>query len=125
MPLDLGRIQGICFDVDGTLTDVSNTPYVFIEDQDRDVWYASLQDQWQIANDWNLTAGVREDVHVGVPRAGRWRVRLNSDWEGYDPALASVPTLDAESTAEARDSMGAAISIAMGPYSVVILSQGR
>ncbi|MBK6289180.1 MAG: TonB-dependent receptor [Gammaproteobacteria bacterium] len=47
--------------VDGTLSNVSNTPYVFIEDQDRDVWYASLQDQWQIANDWNLTAGVRYD----------------------------------------------------------------
>ena len=47
--------------VDGTLTDVSNTPYAFLEDQDRDVWYASLQDQWQLANDWNLTIGVRYD----------------------------------------------------------------
>jgi iron complex outermembrane receptor protein len=50
----------ICI-VDGTLTDVSNTPYAFIEDQDRDVWYASIQDQWQLANDWNLTMGLRYD----------------------------------------------------------------
>jgi len=71
----------------------------------------------------NLSTDVRGDVRIGVPREGRWRVRFNSDWEGYDPEFASVPTLDAESTAEARDGMDAAISIAMGPYSVVILSQ--
>lgn len=47
--------------VDGTLTDVSRTPWVFIEDQDRDIAYASVQDQWQIANDWNLTFGLRYD----------------------------------------------------------------
>lgn len=51
---------GICT-VDGTLTDVSGTANAFIENQDRDVAYASLQDQWQIANDWNLTTGVRFD----------------------------------------------------------------
>jgi len=47
--------------IDGTLTNVSNTPWVFMDDQDRDDWYVSLQDQWQLANDWNLTAGVRYD----------------------------------------------------------------
>ena len=65
----------LCF-VDGTLTDVSNTPYVFIEDQDRDVWYASLQDQWQIANDWNLTAGVRYDDYSDFGSTVNPRVAL-------------------------------------------------
>ena len=61
--LDLANrnCSGLICVVDGTLTDVSNTPYAFLEDQDRDVWYASLQDQWQLANDWNLTIGVRYD----------------------------------------------------------------
>jgi iron complex outermembrane receptor protein len=60
LDLENRSCSGICV-VDGTLVDVSNTPYVFIEDQDRDVVYASLQDQWQIANDWNLTVGLRYD----------------------------------------------------------------
>ena len=47
--------------IDGTLTDVSNTPYVFFRKEDRDIVYASLQDQWQVANDWNLTVGLRYD----------------------------------------------------------------
>ncbi|MDJ1136967.1 alpha-amylase family glycosyl hydrolase, partial [Streptomyces iconiensis] len=29
---------------------------------------------------------------LGVPHGGLWRVRLNSDWHGYDPAFAGHPT---------------------------------
>ncbi|MGI9287874.1 MAG: TonB-dependent receptor plug domain-containing protein, partial [Pseudomonadales bacterium] len=47
--------------IDGTLTDVSNAPSVFAKDSDRDIWFASLQDEWALANDWRLTAGVRFD----------------------------------------------------------------
>jgi iron complex outermembrane receptor protein len=47
--------------VDGTLTDVSNTPNAFIQEEDRTVFYGSLQDQWQLANDWGLTIGLRYD----------------------------------------------------------------
>lgn len=47
--------------VDGTLTDVSNTPFVFMENQIRKLWYASLQDEWSFAKNWELTAGVRFD----------------------------------------------------------------
>lgn len=45
----------------GTLTDVSNSPYVFMADTNRTVWYLSLQDEWQFAPDWELTSGVRYD----------------------------------------------------------------
>ena len=45
----------------GILTDVSDTPYVYMPDKKRTVWYLSLQDEWQIAPDWELTAGVRYD----------------------------------------------------------------
>lgn len=47
--------------IDGTLTDVSGTPYNFIPDESRRVYYGSLQDQWTFARDWNLTVGVRYD----------------------------------------------------------------
>jgi len=76
--LDLGsRLcgPGICT-VDGKLTDVSGTPNAFIEDQDRDVLYASLQDQWQIANDWNLTAGLRYDDYSDFGSTVNPRVAL-------------------------------------------------
>lgn len=47
--------------VDGTLTDVSDTDFVYIKSEDRMVYYGSLQDEWSIASDWDLTAGVRYD----------------------------------------------------------------
>ena len=47
--------------VDGTLTDVSNSPYAFMGDHDREAYYLSLQDEWQMAPDWDFTAGVRYD----------------------------------------------------------------
>jgi len=53
--------QGLPLLIDGTLTDVSNTPYIFVKDVERKNYYLSLQDQWQIANDWELTTGIRYD----------------------------------------------------------------
>ena len=43
------------------LTDVSGTPYIYSEDKNRAVRYVTLQDEWQFANDWELTAGIRYD----------------------------------------------------------------
>jgi iron complex outermembrane receptor protein len=56
-----GVIDGTVSPIDGTLTDVSNTPYVFMEDEERKIWFVSLQDEWAFASDWELTAGVRYD----------------------------------------------------------------
>jgi iron complex outermembrane receptor protein len=47
--------------VDGTLTDVTGTPFVFVKPEDRTVYYVSLQDEWAFAQDWNLTGGLRYD----------------------------------------------------------------
>lgn len=49
--------------VDGTLTNVTNTSYVFLSGSSRRVHYLSLQDEWQITPDVNLTAGVRYDKY--------------------------------------------------------------
>jgi 1,4-alpha-glucan branching enzyme len=58
--------------------------------------------------------------HVGYeikfPTAGTWKVRLNSDWQGYSPDFTNHHTDDVEVEHEKG-----AISIA--PYSVIILSQ--
>ncbi len=71
----------------------------------------------------NLSAEARPDVRIGVPRDGRWRVRFNSDWEGYDPEFAAISTVDAETTDEPWDGMAQSLTIGLGPYAAVILSQ--
>jgi len=43
------------------LLDVSGTSSTFIPEVDRKVAYLFLQDQWNFASDWNLTAGARYD----------------------------------------------------------------
>ncbi|WP_150049001.1 TonB-dependent receptor plug domain-containing protein [Methylomonas rhizoryzae] len=43
------------------IIDVSNTDSTFIPTVDRKVAYLFVQDQWNFANDWTLTAGARYD----------------------------------------------------------------
>ncbi|HEX2754525.1 MAG TPA: alpha-amylase family glycosyl hydrolase [Candidatus Limnocylindrales bacterium] len=71
----------------------------------------------------NFSTDTFPDYHVGVPRRGRWRVRFNSAWDGYDPEFETVVSLDADSEARAHDGMAQRIAVGLGPYSVVILSQ--
>jgi outer membrane receptor for ferrienterochelin and colicins len=56
-----GVINGTEGVVSGELTDVSDTTYVFLEDGSRNIRYLSVQDEWQIVSDLELTAGVRYD----------------------------------------------------------------
>ncbi len=71
----------------------------------------------------NFSATPLPDYRVGVPRAGRWRVRFNSDWDGYDVEFETVESVDANATKEPRDGLRYTIEVGLGPYSVVILSQ--
>ncbi len=45
------------------VVDVSDTPFAFMPEGDRHDKYAFLQDAWQFANDWELTAGLRYDTY--------------------------------------------------------------
>ena len=60
---------------------------------------------------------------IGLPRAGQWRVRFNSDWAGYDPSFGNWPGYDTETDQGARDGPPAAANIGIGPYTALILSQ--
>jgi 1,4-alpha-glucan branching enzyme len=60
---------------------------------------------------------------VGVPRAGTWRVRFNSDWPGYDPRFEGRPSFDAATRGEAADGQPDSVEVGVGPYCAVILSQ--
>jgi 1,4-alpha-glucan branching enzyme len=60
---------------------------------------------------------------LGVPREGRWRVRFNSDWAGYDPEFEAVESVDADADTEPLDGMPFSVLIAVGPYASIVLSQ--
>jgi 1,4-alpha-glucan branching enzyme len=71
----------------------------------------------------SLSARPVQDHLIGVPRAGRWRVRFNSDWSGYDREFESTPAHDTDALAEPRDGMPVSIAVSLGPYAALILSQ--
>jgi iron complex outermembrane receptor protein len=56
-----GVIDGTQPIVDGALTQVRGTPYIFMPDKTRISRFALMQDEWAFAPDWELTAGVRYD----------------------------------------------------------------
>jgi 1,4-alpha-glucan branching enzyme len=60
---------------------------------------------------------------IGLPRAGTWRVRFNSDWSGYDPAFQNHPSWDFTAQQGAYDGMPFNGSLSIGPYTAVIISQ--
>ncbi len=45
----------------GGVVEVSGTPFVFLTEGSRDNYYVYIQDIFHVANDWELTAGVRYD----------------------------------------------------------------
>jgi 1,4-alpha-glucan branching enzyme len=71
----------------------------------------------------NFSATAHRDYRFGVPRGGRWRVRFNSDWDGYDPEFETVESVDADAAPEVRDGLRHSLGVGLGPYSVVIMSQ--
>ena len=64
-----------------------------------------------------------EGYQIGFPRQGRWKVRLNSDWVGYDPEFGNHPGDDTMAEQVKKDGMPCNGKINIGPYSAIVLSQ--
>jgi len=62
---------------------------------------------------------------IGFPAGGLWKVRFNSDWQGYDPDFGLQDVFDVEAVEGEYDGMPFNGQVALGPYGVVILSQDR
>jgi 1,4-alpha-glucan branching enzyme len=60
---------------------------------------------------------------LGFPRAGWWRVRFNSDWQGYSSDFGNQLGYDTFAGDGSRDGMPFEANVGLGPYSVLILSQ--
>ena len=43
------------------LTDVTDTPFVYLPDTDRERHFLSVQDEWRISKEWIITGGIRYD----------------------------------------------------------------
>ncbi|MEH0154495.1 alpha-amylase family glycosyl hydrolase [Limibacter armeniacum] len=61
--------------------------------------------------------------HIGLPKEGKWKVRFNSDWNGYSADFGNTSADDIVALIDGYDGMPYSGSIGLGPYTVLILSQ--
>lgn len=64
------------------------------------------------------------NLTLGFPRDGMWRVRLHSDWVGYDAYFGNWFSYDTQAGSPGVDPMPFSANVGIGPYSALILSQG-
>lgn len=62
--------------INGTMTDISNTPFVYLPNVHRSIVSSVLQDEWQFAKHWQLTAGLRYDHYSDFGNTFNPRVAL-------------------------------------------------
>ena len=73
----------------------------------------------------NFANRAYDNYTLGLPRSGQWRVRFNSDWQGYSPDFGNQAGYDTNAVVGAMDGMAFQANIGIGPYSVLMLSQDR
>jgi 1,4-alpha-glucan branching enzyme len=66
-----------------------------------------------------------ENYELGLPSDGTWKVRFNSDWNGYSPDFGNAQVFDVGGRWQGKDGMPASGSITVPPYSTLILSRDR
>jgi 1,4-alpha-glucan branching enzyme len=71
----------------------------------------------------NFSAQSFPNYRVGLPRGGTWRVRFNSDWNGYSADYGNFPSNDVVADSWGYDGMAFSGNLSVGPYSVVVFSQ--
>ncbi len=60
---------------------------------------------------------------IGFPAEGVWKLRFNSDWQGYSDDFQNHPSTDVMAKPGSRDGLPWQAAVAIGPYSVLIFSQ--
>lgn len=73
----------------------------------------------------NLSHQAADDVRIGVPSPGLWKVRFHSDAQVYGHDLDGHPCVDATSVEGEWEGQPFSIHLAVGPYSAAILSQDK
>jgi len=60
---------------------------------------------------------------IGFPATGTWKLRFNSDWQGYNDDFKNHPSTDIIAESGDYDGLPWHAAISIGPYSVLIFSQ--
>lgn len=71
----------------------------------------------------NFSTQVHRELPVGLPAAGHWKVRFNSDSPLYAPEFGGVDAFDVEATGPALDGCEQSAVLTLGPYSAVVLTR--
>ena len=74
-----GVLKGTETQVSGELTDVSGTPYAYLPEKSRQIYFLSIQDTWQINDDWSLHLGGRYDDYSDF--GSTYNPRLGVVWQ--------------------------------------------
>lgn len=73
----------------------------------------------------NFLHEAQEKYVIGFPSDGVWRLRLNSDWQGYSEDFGNYSSTDVVAEAVGCDGLPSSGTISVGPYSVLIFSQDK
>jgi 1,4-alpha-glucan branching enzyme len=65
----------------------------------------------------------QEGYAIGFPAAGTWKLRFNSDWQGYSEDFGGHPSADVVTEPGPNDGLPFHATCSIGPYSVLIFSQ--
>ncbi len=65
----------------------------------------------------------RADYVIGFPATGIWKLRFNSDWQGYSDDFQGNPSSDVAAEPGERDGFPCQAALTIGPYSVLIFSR--
>jgi 1,4-alpha-glucan branching enzyme len=71
----------------------------------------------------NFSHDAQEDYVIGFPSEGAWKLRFNSDWEGYNDDFGNYLSTDILTDRGECDGLPYYASVSIGAYSVVIFSQ--
>ncbi|OUJ73992.1 1,4-alpha-glucan branching protein [Hymenobacter crusticola] len=71
----------------------------------------------------NFADQTREAYTIGLPAPGKWTVRFNSDWQGYDHEFGNFESFDADAEEGEYDGKPWHGSFGLAPYSVLVISQ--
>jgi 1,4-alpha-glucan branching enzyme len=64
-----------------------------------------------------------ESYVIGFPAEGTWKLRFNSDWQGYSDDFQGNPSTNVVAEPDVYDGFPFQAALSIGPYSVLIFSQ--
>jgi 1,4-alpha-glucan branching enzyme len=71
----------------------------------------------------NCSANTFNTYRIGLPRPGTWQIRVNTDWLEYSDDFGAAPGDDPTADEPGVDGMQWSATVAIAPYSALILSQ--